>query len=81
MGKKYNQDSVFYKSAKEKTAILIGTSSGAWPGMGKEAKIGTFHPSKMRQFYTKMKGNKHNVFTFESYQFDENIFTKAYKNK
>ena len=68
MGKKFNQDSIFYKPHDSKDSFLIGTSSGKFPGMGKEIKIGSFHPSKMGEFYTKMKGHKDKVFTFESFQ-------------
>lgn len=70
-GAKYNQDSVFYKSFDNK-GMLIGTQSKDedgnavdFPGMGTEYKVGDFHPMKMGQFYSKMKGKP---FVFESYQ-------------
>lgn len=70
-GAKYNQDSVFYKSFDNK-GMLIGTQSKDedgnavdFPGMGKEHMVGDFHPMKMGQFYSKMKGKP---FVFESYQ-------------
>ena len=70
-GAKYNQDSVFYKSFDNK-GMLIGTQSKDedgnavdFPGMGKEYMVGDFHPMKMGQFYSKMKGKP---FVFESYQ-------------
>jgi hypothetical protein len=70
-GAKYNQDSVFYKSFDNK-GMLIGTQSKDedgntvdFPGFGKEYTVGEFHPMKMGQFYSKMKGKP---FVFESYQ-------------
>lgn len=79
MGIKYNQDSVFYKPAGDQSAILIGTTDGRWPGKGVEFSVGKFHPQKMGQYYTKMKGNR--TFTFESVEFPENLMTRAYRER
>jgi hypothetical protein len=69
MGKLYNQDSVFYKSANSDDAYLIGTASGRFPGMGKEHNLGKFRPQKTGEYWSKMKNNK--VFTFESVEMQQ----------
>ena len=79
MGKKYNQDSVFYKSADDLDGTLIGTASGRWPGIGTEVNVGKFHPQRIGMFYTKMKGNR--TFTFESVEYQQNLMAKAYQKK
>jgi hypothetical protein len=71
VGAKYNQDSILYKPSNSPTAVLIGTQSKdedgnpvTFPGMGNEVTAGEFHPMKLGQFYSKMKGRS---FVFESY--------------
>lgn len=79
MGIKYNQDSVLYKDASDEKAKLIGTTSGRWPGKNVEVEVGKFTPQKIGQFYTKMKG--HRTFVFESVVLQENIMSRAYREK
>lgn len=62
LGKKYNQDSIFFKSGDQENAILIGTNSDAWPGLNKKVSVGKWHPSKSGEFYSEMKGR---TFVFE----------------
>ena len=67
VGKKYDQDSVLYKDAgDDQLAILIGTNGTAWPGMNKEVELGKWHPNRVPEFYSKMRGG---TFAFESVQF------------
>jgi hypothetical protein len=54
--KKYDQDSVIYGDTKEDQAKLIFRN-------GNEDKIGKFHPNKIAQAYSKIKGDR--TFTFE----------------
>ena len=77
MGKKYNQDSVFYKDVESAEGTLIGTASGRWPGLGTEVNVGKFNAQRLGAFYTKMKGNR--TFTFESFDFQENIMSRGYR--
>lgn len=79
MGKKYNQDSIFYKAAASENGVLIGTASGRWPGMNVEFTVGKFVPQKIGTYYTKMKGDR--KFTFESVEYPETLMTKAYREK
>lgn len=77
-GKKFNQDSIFFKEPNE-DATLIGTSAGAWPGLGKVESVGKWHPSKIGQFFTKLKNGK--AFVFESVAEPVNLNTLAYKER
>lgn len=77
-GAKYNQDSILYKQFDSKKAVLIGTQSKdedgnpvTFPGMGNESSVGEFHPMRMGEFYSKMKGKS---FTFESYSVQKTWF-------
>lgn len=79
MGVKFNQDSVFYKSASSPSGILIGTASGRYPGLGTEVEVGKFSPQKVGQYYTRMKGDR--TFTFESVDFPENLMSRHYREK
>lgn len=63
LGKKYDQDSVLYKPPDETDAYILGTSSGAWSGLGNVEKVGKWTPNKIGEFYTKWKGRN---FVFES---------------
>ena len=54
--KKYNQDSVVYGDTKTDHARLIYKNGG-------EDNIGAFHPGKIAQAYSKLKGGR--TFTFE----------------
>ena len=58
LGKKYNQDSILHKGFGEKKATLHGTSSGehAYPGMDKTADVGEFHPNRVPEFHSVLKG-------------------------
>jgi hypothetical protein len=79
MGVKFNQDSVLYKDASDDKAILIGTSSGRWPGKNVEVQAGKFTAQKLGTFYTKMRN--HRTFVFESVDVPENIMTRAYRER
>lgn len=79
MGAKYTQDSVLYKDADSDDAIIIGTTSGVWPGKGVEVVAGKFGPNKIGQFYTRMRNNK--TFVFESVEFPETLISRAYRER
>jgi hypothetical protein len=66
-GKKYDQDSVLFKSYNSDTAVLLGTASGRYPGLGVEVVIGKWKANAIGDYYTKMKN--HRSFTFESVDF------------
>jgi hypothetical protein len=60
-GKKYGQDSVLYKHPSSKTAQLLGTNEGGFPGAGKSHDVGEFHPDRAAEFHsvlTRGGGNK-----------------------
>ena len=60
-GKKYDQDSVFYKP-KDKDGMLIGTNNASFPGLGKEVPLGGSFSAKASEFYSRVKGRP---FVFE----------------
>jgi hypothetical protein len=78
--KKYDQDSVVYGDTKSDQAKLLYKNGG-------EDEIGTFHPGKIAQAYSKLKGGR--TFTFEPEKkeepkkdiFGKDIDTKADINK
>lgn len=80
LGKKYKQDSILYKPFNDENAYLIGTRDGAYPGLGKEQKLGKWIPKKTGEFYSHLKGKKNSTFVFESFGFGGNI-TTAMTNK
>jgi hypothetical protein len=75
MGVKYRQDSVLFKNEENDLAVLIGTGSG-YPAKGTQKKLGKFHPQRMGEFYSKMRGQ---TFTFESYQHASNNMSRFLK--
>lgn len=77
-GREYEQDSVLYKVPGKK-AVLIGTKSGVWPGLGVEFEIGDFKPNKIADIYSKMKGGR--TYVFEGVEAPDNLFTIAYKTR
>jgi len=84
-GKQFNQDSVLYKEFGNESTILIGTQSHDedgnsvnFPGLNKEVTVGSWHPNKMGQFYTKMKGRK---FVFESNEYPISVMGALAKHK
>ena len=77
-GAKYDQDSVLYKEASSEDAILIGTTSGRWPGMNTEINVGKWKPNSIGSYYTKMKG--HRTFTFESVQAPEGLMSRGFRD-
>lgn len=79
MGVKFNQDSVLYKPATLDNAILIGTASGRYPGLGVESDVGKFHPQRMGKFYSQLRNGK--TFVFESVELVENLLSRFYKEK
>ena len=78
LGKKYKQDSVFFKSDENDIGVLIGTNTDGWPGMGVVKKVGKFRPQRVGEFYSKMRGK---TFTFEVYQEVMNNFSRSNKNR
>jgi len=80
-GKKYNQDSILYKDGDSEEAVLIGTTSGKWPGLGEVFKLGKFSLNKLADNFSKMKRNK--TYTFESIKISvrPNVFSLWGMNK
>jgi len=69
-GEKYGQDSVLHKAHNEPHAFLHGTREGGFPGKGQSHNVGTWHPNKVGEFHSVMKGHKDkHTFAFESVQF------------
>ena len=68
-GEKHGQDSILHKAHDEPTAKLHGTNEGGWPGKGEEHDVGVFHPNRVGEFHTAMKGNR--TFAFESFQLED----------
>jgi len=64
-GEKYKQDSVLHKKHDEESAKLHGTREGGFPGAGETHDVGTFHPQRVGDFHSAMRGGK-KTFTFES---------------
>lgn len=72
LGAKYNQDSVVYKHHSSETAELHGTQDKdehgnkvEFPGHGKKVDLGKWHPNRIGEFHSSMKGGKKS-FAFES---------------
>ena len=63
LGSKYDQDSILLKKGNEENANLIGTNHANFPGFGNSVSVGKWSPSKVGEFYSKMKGK---TFVFES---------------
>ena len=63
LGRKFNQDSILYKSFDKEEAVLIGTNDQdenekpTCPGMNSLTSAGKFHPLRMGEFHTLMQGN------------------------
>ena len=85
MGKKYEQDSVLFmdNSVEDKVAVLIGTKADAWPGLGVVHTLGKWHPNKIRDFYSKLKGSKSFVFEDIDINMDlpTGLMARSVKNK
>lgn len=64
LGKKYNQDSVLHKAHNQPDIKEHGLKSEGNPKDGESRSFGTFHPNKMGQYHTAMKGKR--SFQFES---------------
>ena len=64
LGMRFGQDSVLYKPYDSESATLIGTNKGGYPGLGVESDIGKWHPNKMSEFQTALRGNR--TFMFSS---------------
>lgn len=63
IGKKYNQESVFFRDGKGQ-AQLIATRGDTWMGaVGSVVGLGRFAPTKLGEYYTKLKGNRKFTFT------------------
>jgi hypothetical protein len=62
-GQRFDQDSIFFFDPDKQKGFLIGTNHTGYPGFNKEESVGKWHPSKVGEFYSKMKRS---VFVFES---------------
>ena len=71
LGKKYDQDSVLIKPHDEETAYLHGTNETGWPGLGKKTSVGNWHPGRVGEFHSLLRGKK--TFSFESVNEDKNL--------
>jgi hypothetical protein len=77
LGQKYGQDSILHKSFDSDKAVLHGTNKTGFPGEGKTHYVGTWHPNRTGEFFSKMK-NK--TFNFEEgFEFvnDLGFFSRA----
>lgn len=69
-GEKYGQDSVLYKAHDSTHAHLIGTKKEAVdPAYHEHKDIGTWHPNRMGDYQSELKGKKGRTFVFESIKF------------
>jgi hypothetical protein len=70
-GQKYNQDSILHKPHNSTEASLHGTSDNpeSYPGPGKQEGVGKWHPNKVAQFFSALKGKR--SFTFAEEVSDE----------
>ena len=71
-GKRFDQDSIFYYDIEIEQGVLIGTNHTGYPGWNKVEKLGKWHPSKVGEFYSKMKRS---TFVFETIQQPPNILS------
>ena len=64
-GEKYGQDSIFHKEHNETRGNLIGTphSEKAFPAYHEHHDVGVFHPSKIGDYHSTMRGKR--SFTFD----------------
>lgn len=65
LGKDFTQDSIIFKPKDSHRAILIGTKDGAYPGLNVEKDIGTWHPDKIGEYYSTIRGKHGKPFIFE----------------
>ena len=70
--KKFGEDSIFYYDPEREKGFLVGTNAQGYPGMNKEVSVGKWHPSKVGEFYSKMKRQ---TFVFEAIQHPPNILS------
>lgn len=63
-GKKYNQDSVLHKAHNQPDVHEHGLKPEGTPKDGESRSFGTWHPNRLGQYHTAMKGKR--SFTFES---------------
>lgn len=77
LGIKFEQDSILFKPFNSKDAILIGTNSAEFPGLGKEHTLGAWSPNKIDEFYSKSKGR---AFVFASAEEELGWFGKWAKS-
>lgn len=74
LGRKYNQDSVLFKE-QDGDAVLLGTNTTGYPGLGKEERLGKWHTNKVSDYFTKLKNGK--KFIFEAYYHPQNFLARA----
>lgn len=78
MGEQFDQDSILFKP-KGADAMLIGTTTRAsWLGHGATQNIGSFHPSRMGDFYSQYKGKS---FVFDNIAEQTNLMGRAAHRK
>ena len=65
-GEQHRQGSILHTTHDGETR-LHGTSEGMWPGKGEAHDVGKFHPDRIGEFLTLMKGSQD--FAFESIRF------------
>lgn len=78
-GAEFNQDAILFKPFDSENAVLIGTSGEdedgnevKFPGLGKEVVAGRWHPSKIGEFYSKLRNGR--TFVFEGTKNVPNVF-------
>jgi len=68
IGEKFNQDAVVYSGPDTQGKVLVINQDGS------SFDIGTFHPQKVADIYSSLKGHP---FTFESSSLDNSFFTQV----
>lgn len=71
-GTRFEEDSIFYYDPEKKRGFLVGTNNTGFPGKNKELDVGKWHPSKVGEFYSKMKRQ---TFVFETIEHPPNILS------
>lgn len=56
LGKKYYQDSILFKPHNSENASFHGTRPDGWLGVGGTHDVGRFHPDKITQYHTTLRG-------------------------
>lgn len=79
LGQKYGQDSILHKAHNEPTAKLHGTNHAEFPGFGKTADVGEWHPNRAGEYHSLLKGKPSKPFQFgEQVLFDPTTVYEDY---